>query len=231
MQSAIVKGMNTTHPLFVRSLTTREREALATAVRARDAFVLRRAPIILASAHGERVGLIAPRVGVSRQGVRHVIHAFNAHGLAVLQQGTTQNTILHSSFATASAEALRDLLHHSPRDVDKETSVWTLEVAADVAYERGLTAWRVRGETVRATLARMGVRWKRAKAWITRPDPEYVRKKARRDRLIRLARATPCVAVGRRGRGLAEPVGPSDPARVAGRGPSGTSDRADGRAY
>ena len=73
----------------------------------------------------------------------------------------------------------------------KETSVWTLEVAADVAYEHGLTAWRVSGETVRATLARMGVRWRRAKAWITSPDPEYVRKKAWRDRLIRLARAAP----------------------------------------
>jgi hypothetical protein len=50
-----------------------------------------------------------------------------------------------------------------------------------------LTAWRVSGETIRATLARMGVRWRRAKAWITSPDPEYARKKARRDRLIRLA--------------------------------------------
>ena len=69
--------------------------------------------------------------------------------------------------------------------------MWTLELAADVAYERGLTAWRVSGETVRATLARMGVRWRRAKAWITSPDPEYVRKKAWRDRLIRLAQAAP----------------------------------------
>ncbi len=47
------------------------------------------------------------------------------------------------------------------------------------------------GETIRATLARMGVRWRRAKAWITSPDLEYARKKARRDRLIRLAHAHP----------------------------------------
>src|SRR5579885_635260 len=50
---------------------------------------------------------------------------------------------------------------------------------------------RVGGETIRATLARMGVHWRRAKEWITSPDPEYARKKARRDRLIRLARAHP----------------------------------------
>jgi hypothetical protein len=67
--------------------------------------------------------------------------------------------------------------------------VWTLELAADGAYEQGLTAWRVSDETVRATLARMGVRWPRAKQWIRSPDPEYARKKARRARLIRLAQA------------------------------------------
>jgi hypothetical protein len=65
--------------------------------------------------------------------------------------------------------------------------VWTLELAADVAFERGLTAWRVSDETVRATLARTGVRWQRAKHWINSPDPEYARKKARRDRLTRRA--------------------------------------------
>jgi hypothetical protein len=35
------------------------------------------------------------------------------------------------------------------------------------------------------------VRWRRAKEWITSPDPEYVRKKAWRDRLIRWARHHP----------------------------------------
>ncbi len=189
MQSSILQGMNTTHPLFVRPPTDAERAALEAALRSPDAFVLRRAQIVLASAQGERVSVIAPRVGFSRQGVRDVLHAFNAHGVAMVRRGTTRNTVVSYSFDTAGAEALRSLLHHSPRDAGKETSVWTLELAADVAYERGLTAWRVSGETVRATLARMGVRWRRAKAWITSPDPEYVRKKAWRDRLIRLARA------------------------------------------
>jgi hypothetical protein len=49
----------------------------------------------------------------------------------------------------------------------------------------------VSDETIRATLARMGVRWRRAKEWITSPDPEYARKKARRDRLIRWAQRHP----------------------------------------
>jgi DDE superfamily endonuclease len=102
-----------------------------------------------------------------------------------------RHRVIYSSFDTAGAEALRDLLHRSPRDFDRPTGVWTLELAAAVAHEQGLTARRVSGETLRATLARMGVRWRRAKEWITSPDPEYARKKARRDRLIRLARQHP----------------------------------------
>jgi len=66
----------------------------------------------------------------------------------------------------------------SPRLFGKPTGVWTLELAAEVAFETGITATRVSGETIRATLARMGVRWRRAKHWITSPDPEYARKKA-----------------------------------------------------
>jgi transposase len=178
-------------PLFVRPPTDAERQALEDGLRSPDAFVLRRAQIILASAQGEQAGVIAPRVGFSGQAVRDVIRAFNAHGVAVLQPGSRRNRVIYSSFNTAGAEALRALLHRSPRDFDKPTGVWTLDLAAEVAYEQGLTAWRVSGETIRATLARMGVRWRRAKEWITSPDPEYARKKARRDRLIRLARQHP----------------------------------------
>ena len=50
-------------------------------------------------------------------------------------------------------------------------------MAAEVSFEEGLSPERVSGETIRATLARMGVRWQRAKRWITTPDPEYARKK------------------------------------------------------
>jgi transposase len=178
-------------PLFVRPPTDAERQVLEDSLRSSDAFVLRRAQIILASAQGQPVGVIAPRVGFSGQAVRDVIRAFNAWGLAVLQQDSRRNRVIYRSFDTAGAQALRNVLHRSPRDFDKPTGVWTLELAADVAYAQGLTAWRVSGETIRATLARMGVRWRRAKEWITSPDPEYARKKARRDRLIRLARQHP----------------------------------------
>jgi hypothetical protein len=67
-----------------------------------------------------------------------------------------------------------------------------------VSFEGGLTKEQITGETVRATLARLGVRWERAKRWITSPDPEYQRKKASfaSDRLIRLSEGRPEWVVG-----------------------------------
>jgi len=183
--------MSRTRPLFVRPLTDAERQVLQDSLRTADAFVLRRAQIVLASAAGERSGQIAPRVGFTTQGVRSVIHAFNTRGLDILRPRSHHPGVVVSAFDTLRAEALRALLHQSPRTFGHDTSLWTLDLAAQVAHEQGLTVERVSGVTIRNTLARMGVRWRRAKEWITSPDPEYARKKARRDRLIRLAQAHP----------------------------------------
>lgn len=68
------------------------------------------------------------------------------------------------------------MLHRSPRDFGHPTSLWTLDLAAATAHAEGLTTTRVSGETVRATLVRQKVHWKRAKRWITSPDPAYQRK-------------------------------------------------------
>ena len=51
-------------------------------------------------------------------------------------------------------------------------------MAAEVSFEEGLTKERISGQTIRATLARLGVRCQRAKRWITSADPLYERKKA-----------------------------------------------------
>ena len=142
-------------PLYVRALTDAERGALEAALRSPDAFVLRRAQILLASARGEVVGQIAALVGYSRQAVRQIIHAFDAQGVGALVRHSHRNHTLYYCFDTAGAEALRALLHKSPRTFGKATSVWTLALVAEVAHAQGLTAWRVSDETIRATLARM----------------------------------------------------------------------------
>ena len=164
-------------PLFVRPVTDAERAQLATGLRSSDAFVLRRSQILLASARGESAPHIARQLGCDDQTVRNAIAAFNSRGLAALRKGSSRPHRFRVAFDLARGEQLRALLHQSPRTFGKPTSLWTLELAADVSFEQGLTPERVSGETIRATLERLGIRWKRAKRWITSPDPEYARKK------------------------------------------------------
>jgi transposase len=163
--------------IFVRELSNKEREALEVGLRSSDAFVLRRCQILLASSRGERPPRIAENLRCGSQTVRNAIHEFNERGLGALRAGSSRPRQVHAAFDEDGAEALRELLHHSPREFGKQTSLWTLADAAQVSFEEDLTERRVSGETIRATLWRLGVRWERAKRWIESPDPEYARKK------------------------------------------------------
>jgi len=62
---------------------------------------------------------------------------------------------------------LRDLGHHAAA------------LGQKALLMGGETALGLTGETIRATLARMGVQWRRVKRWIKSPDPAYTRKKGR----------------------------------------------------
>jgi transposase len=163
-------------PLFVRPPTEAECQALAAGLHSTDAFTLRRCQIILASARGERAPAIARSLSCGEQTVRNAIHAFAERGVAAVQAGSSRPLTIHAAFDAAGAERLRAMLHRSPREFGHPTSVWTLELAAEVAFAAGITATRVSDETIRATLARHGIRWRRAKTWITSPDPAYTQK-------------------------------------------------------
>lgn len=164
-------------PIFVRSLSDNERVALQMALRSKDAFALRRAQILLASSRGERPPQIANNLGCSSQTVRDAIHDFNRRGLDALIAGSSRPKRTHATFEGEKAQALQGLLHRSPREFGRDNTLWTLEMAAEVSFEEGITEKRVTGETIRATLARLGKSWQRAKRWIESPDPEYARKK------------------------------------------------------
>jgi len=146
-------------------------------LRSSEAFVLRRCQILLASARGERATAIARQLGCDDQTVREAIHAFNTNGLAALRPGSRRPHTIRAAFDADQAERLRALLHQSPRTFNQPTSLWTLALAAKVSFEQGVTAEPVSSETIRATLQRLGVGWKRAKRWLTSPDPAYARKK------------------------------------------------------
>jgi transposase len=164
-------------PIYVRQLTDEEGAALTAGLCAKDAFVLRRSQILLASANGKRASQIAGDLGCDTDTCLNAINAFNALGLECLTPGSSVPHSIERGFDAAQAEQLRALLHETPRNFGKETSLWTLELAAEVSFEQGLTPARVSREAVRTALQRLGVRWKRAKQWITSSDPAYVRKK------------------------------------------------------
>ena len=166
-------------PIFVRPLTEAERQQVQAGLRSADAFTLRRSQIVLASARREPVPRSTRELGCGEQTVRNAIHAFNTLGGAALRPGSSRPHTIQAAFAADQAEQLRALLHRSPRTFGRPTSVWTLDLAAQVSFEQGLTPERVSGETIRAMLKRLGVGWKRAKRWLVSPDPAYARKKAR----------------------------------------------------
>jgi hypothetical protein len=73
---------------------------------------------------------------------------------------------------------LRALVHDSPRTFGKPRSTWTLQLAAEVCWERGLTPYHVSLENIRQALKHLGVSWRGAKQGLTSPDPRYARKKS-----------------------------------------------------
>jgi transposase len=163
-------------PIFVRTLSDDERQALEKGLRSHDTFVLRRCQIVLASARGERAPRIAAHLGCDDQTVLDALHAFKASGLTSLQKKSARAHRTRLVFAPEQAERLRALVHRSPRDFGKPGSVWTLEWAAEVSVTQGIVSTRVSGETSRQTVRRLGLSWKRAQHWITSPDAGYARK-------------------------------------------------------
>ena len=183
-------------PLFVRRLTEEERAVIEAGRRSILGFTVRRSQMLLASAQGQSTTTISRLMGCNDQTVRNAIHDFHQRGLVALQPRSSRPHTTHEVFDAQGRERLRALLHQSPRNFGKDTSRWTLELAAEVSVQVGIASRQVSGETIRNALAQLGVRWKRAKHWITSPDPDYVRKKRRRDSLMSLVVAHPTWALG-----------------------------------
>jgi transposase len=163
-------------PLVVRLLTADERATLKTGLRSTSAFTVRRCQILLANAAGQSTTAIACHLHCTDQTVRNAIHAFHQRGLAGLPPQSSRPHTMATIFDAGACESLRALLHQRPRTFGKPTSRWTLALAAEVSFAQGLTPRLVSDEAIRLALRRLGVAWKRAKHWITSPDPAYHRK-------------------------------------------------------
>lgn len=166
-----------TEAIYVRRISAAEEKELRGGLRSKDAFKMRRCQIVLQSQEKKSARQIAKGLGCSDQAVRNVIHAFNSQGCDCLVAKSSRPLKTGAIFDQTKSEQLKSLLHTSPREYGKNRSLWTLEMVAEVCYESKLTQSLISDETIRAVIHRMGVNWKRARDWITSPDPEYVRKK------------------------------------------------------
>jgi len=166
-------------PLFIRPLSEAERAQLRAGLQSADAFTLRRCQILLASDQGQDAALIARNLGCSKGTARNAIKAFHAEGLACLKEKSSRPHSARPFLTEQHLPALEDLLHHSPRLCGKPTSLWTLGLVAEVCGACGWAPRVLTGEAIRQALRRLGISWRRAKHWITSPDPAYARKKTR----------------------------------------------------
>lgn len=164
-------------PIFVREMTEEERTALTRGLHHAEAFTLRRCQILLASARGERVPVICRQIGCGDQAVRNAIHAFNRRGIGVIEEGSHRPQSSVRKVTPAQADKVANLLQGSPREWGEPTSRWTIALLLKVSVAHGLLPEMIADETLRQALRRLGLRWQRAKHWITSPDPAYDRKK------------------------------------------------------
>jgi transposase len=120
-------------PIYVRKLTKKEKQAMQAGLRSKDPFVLRRSQIVLASERGQKAIEIAKTLGCDDETVRNVIKGFNRSGLDILKEGSRRPHTTQAAFSSESVERLKEILHQSPRNFGKATSLWTLGLAADVS--------------------------------------------------------------------------------------------------
>jgi len=163
--------------LYVRPLTDAEREQLRVGLRSPLSFTMRRCQCLLASAEGRSPAAIAATYGLSGQAVRDLIRDFADRGLECITERSSAPIRPATAWPRERDDDLKALLHQSPRNFDKPTSLWTLDLLATVCYEKGWTQRALTGEAIRQTFVRLNVGWMRAKYWLTSPDPEYVEKK------------------------------------------------------
>lgn len=162
---------------MVRELNPEELVTLKQGLRSSDAFTLRRCQILLASNQGHAPQQISAQLHCSDQCVREAIHAFPQAGLSCLKAKSHATHTNRSAIDAAGLERLRGLLHQSPRQFGPNTRLWTLSGLAQVSLAQGITSRAVSDETIRRALKKLGENWKRAKQWITSPDPKYEQKR------------------------------------------------------
>ena len=167
-------------PIFVRAMSEEEKQVLEKARRASDACQMKRSQILLASSQRLTTTAIEKQFGYSAEYARQMIHRFNKQGIECLTRKSSAPLRQETIIDAEKCEQIKRIMHKSPRLYGKASSIWTLTLVAEVLSEEGATPRQMANETIRVAMKKNGIGWKRAKNWITSPDPQYELKKTKR---------------------------------------------------
>ncbi|WP_226899831.1 IS630 family transposase [Nonomuraea phyllanthi] len=162
-----------TQPVKVRRLTSPEGQKLQRIVRRGTMSTVRyrRAMILLASAGGNTVPVIARLVQADENTVRDVIHRFNEIGLACLdpQWAGGRPRLLSpddEDFVAATATT-------RPAKLGQPFTRWSIRKLLDYLRRLPGRAITIGREALRTLLARRGITFQRTKTWKDSPDPDF----------------------------------------------------------
>lgn len=164
-------------PLYVRKLTTEEKETLNQGLRSPSAFTVRHSQILLKSHERQKAQAIAQSLHCSDQAVREAIHAFNEEGVACLTEKSHARHDQSPLIDEAGCARLEELVRLSPRTFGHDTSVWIRPLLAQQLHAEGHTSSQVSVTSISNALGRVGISWRRAKKWIHSPDEHYNHRK------------------------------------------------------
>ncbi|QNE85150.1 IS630 family transposase (plasmid) [Streptomyces rutgersensis] len=172
MTSVPTAGGVVAEPVRVRRLTDQEGQKLQQIVRrgSTSSVRYRRAMMLLASAGGNRVPVIAQLVQADEDTVRDVIHRFNEMGLACLdpQWAGGRPRLL----STDDEDFVVQTAATRPAKLGQPFTRWSIRKLA--AYLRKVhgRVIRIGREALRCLLRRRGITFQRTKTWKESPDLE-----------------------------------------------------------
>ncbi|WTW82673.1 helix-turn-helix domain-containing protein [Streptomyces canus] len=172
MTSDPTAGDAVAEPVRVRRLTDQEGQRLQQIVRrgSTSSVRYRRAMMLLASAGGNRVPVIAQLVQADEDTVRDVIHRFNEIGLACLDPQWAGGR--PRQLSPDDEDFVIQTATTRPAKLGQPFTRWSIRKLA--AYLRKIHGRiiRIGREALRCLLARRGITFQRTKTWKESPDPE-----------------------------------------------------------
>ncbi|MQL61893.1 IS630 family transposase [Streptomyces vinaceus] len=167
-------------PVRVRRLTDQEGQKLQQIVRrgSTSSVRYRRAMMLLASAGGNRVPVIAQLVQADEDTVRDVIHRFNEIGLACLDPQWAGGR--PRQLSPEDEDFVIQTATTRPTKLGQPFTRWSLRKLVSYLRKVHGRVIRIGREALRSQLARRGVTFQRTKTWKESPDPD---REAKLDRI------------------------------------------------